>query len=475
MSAPESWADCSVGADPTKNGGDLLWAEAWASNQCHGGFPPFSTPLFAVGPTGDIGLGINCGTIGLGARANGWGNVFFQDAYQSPSSLFLAALGPHNDLLLHQDATYFTTTTNQLDLYPANGSPGCGWTDVSHPLQSLSVSFDSPTSDALGNLFSLIKTDHAAQLNASFQLPAPGSYLARGGPLGQSYLAGITGKFVPDQQGGVYLYGALTSAIDFGCGPMSPSSPDDSYLVHLDASWSCVFHDILPAVVGVTAAPDGGVLLDGNSPAALDLGCGALPVAPGGNTQVARLDSAGACLFGASFAAPSLAAAFDPTGRVVVSGLVDTPDAIDLGGGPLAPQGAPDLVIAELDVDGTYLWSGRYGGPGVSFSGPTIALVASGDLHVLTGYSGAVDFGGGPVSAAAGDRVVASFTSAGAHRWSRAIHIIGANQAAIDGCGALVVVSTDRTFDPGCGPVIPPPSVWPFAPLPYVGIARFAP
>src|SRR5262249_22288465 len=158
------------------------------------------------------------------------------------------------------------------------------------------------------------------------------------------------------------------------------------------------------------------------------------PAAPSGSTFVTRLGSAGTCVFAGAFAAPNLVVALDPGDHVVLSGLVDAAP-VDLGGGPLAPLGAKDFVLAELDATGSYLWSGRYGGLSVSLPASTSLTVASsGDLYLLTRFAGTADFGGGPVTAVAGDVVVASLSAAGAHRWSRALPIAGYFSMGIDGC-----------------------------------------
>jgi hypothetical protein len=217
-------------------------------------------------------------------------------------------------------------------------------------------------------------------------------------------------------------------------------------------------------------------VLNVTSSTPLDLGCGTLSAAAGGSTLVAHLDGAGACVFGASFAAPNLSIDVDPGGRVVVHGLAS--GAVDLGGGPLAPIGTQDFVLGVLDAAGNHVWSRRFGAAGVTFSSaPTVALPAAGNLYLLAQYSGAVSFGGTPVTAAAGDLVVASFTGAGAPRWSRALSIQGQYSTSVDGCGALVVASVDPAFDPGCGLLISDNNDMANlpGPLPSIGVARFQP
>jgi hypothetical protein len=201
------------------------------------------------------------------------------------------------------------------------------------------------------------------------------------------------------------------------------------------------------------------------------LGCGLLPAASGGSTFVTRLDPSGSCVFGKSLSAPALAVALDPSGSTVVSGLVGAAP-VDLGGGPLAPLGDQDIVLGELDIMGNPSWSQRFGGPGITFASPHVTVSAAGDVYLRTGWSGSVDIGGGPITAASNDTVVGSYGPSGAHRWSRDFPIAGKYLAGVDGCGALVLASNDPAFDLGQGKVLPPlasPAVWQNA------IVRYAP
>jgi hypothetical protein len=339
------------------------------------------------------------------------------------------------------------------------------------------VSFSTPRIDAAGNTFSRAQTQAAVKLDAALSLPSAGAYLLRGGTAGEAMLANPPALFAPDDTGGVFFFGALTGTMDFGCGPLVPSAPGAGYIARLDASWACVWSDVLPVTPAVLSDGAGGVVLSATSGAALDLGCGAHPAAAGGSTFVARLDGAGACVFGAALGAPGLTVARDAADRLVVSGLAVA--GVDLGGGALSPIGARDVVVGVIDPTGAPLWSRRFGAPGVSLDAVT-AVPAAGHLALLLAYGGAVDFGGGPITAPASGPVVVSLDGAGAHRWSRAFPIQGSHAASIDGCGGLVVTSTDPQFDVGCGPLIPdnaptggppPPGYGP----PAMGVARFQP
>ncbi len=167
-------------------------------------------------------------------------------------------------------------------------------------------------------------------------------------------------------------------------------------------------------------------------------------------------------MFGRSLPVPDLTVTLDPSGRVVLSGFVDALP-VDLGGGPLQPLGSKDFVLAELDAAGNHLWSRRFGAPGVSFVAPQVSTSAAGNVQLLTSFAGAVDLGGGDVTATSSNTVFASFTSSGQLRFGRALPIIDAQAKSVDGCGALVVASSLTTFDPGCGQIlpVPPAPTWP--------------
>jgi hypothetical protein len=273
---------------------------------------------------------------------------------------------------------------------------------------------------------------------------------------------------IPDGAGGSYRFGALDVTQDFGCGSMVPTSASSGFVVHLDASSSCVYGRVLPVVAAVVADA-GGAILSASSTTSQDLGCGPLAAAAGGSTLVTRLDPSGACVYGASFAAPGLAVADAPDGSAVLGGTVGAVP-VDLGGGPMAPLGSNDVVLGELSASGAYLWSRRFGGAGITFAGPWVTVSAAGNVYLRTGWSGSVDLGGGPIAAASHDTVVGSYDPTGALRWARDFPIAGTYEAGVDACGALVVASIDPAFDPGMGTVLPP--------LPTsvtAAVARFAP
>lgn len=285
---------------------------------------------------------------------------------------------------------------------------------------------------------------------------------------GQATAPAVLVRF-PDGMGGSYLAGQLDQAtpLDVGCGSMPATSSAQGYVAHLDATGTCLFSNVLPVEVWPIVSDTHGVVLYTSSTTALDLGCGSLAAASGGSTFVTRLDPTGDCVFGTSLAAPGLDVALDPSGSVLVSGLVGaTP--IDLGGGPLAPLGQTDLVLGEIDVSGKYLWAHRFGAPASYFPQANASVTQAGNVYVWT-PGGSYDLGGGVIS---GDLLVASFTSAGVPRWSRGVDAAGWYLAGLDACGSLVVATPDTAFDPGQGRLVPGPRTGPYA---GVAVFRYAP
>ncbi len=493
-----TWADCGVGLDPTKQGGDLLWTQAvglWQGNVIVGcEFPAPPTFQLALGSTGDAALGIlgcnNSAQVGV-QQFNGSGTDILNGSWTIPVGWDVVqtfGIDRHGDLVVYDDFDVGLMLEDTLDVFGPSG-PSVSWTNdeqlagAPYPLPfRLGPAWDS---DTLGNFFTVVVVAYpfgnptSIDIDSTLTLPL-GSYLVRGGAMGESFQANFSGSFAADRTGGVYRFDALPATLDLGCGPMVPVSSSSAYVARFDPSWGCVFSRVLPAAVSIVADMGGGAVLSATSASSLDLGCGALAAASGGSTFVTRLDPAGGCLFGASLPAPGLTVALDPGGNVVLSGTVG-PAPVDLGGGPLAPLGNQDFVRspnARQASSGNFLWSRRFGGAGIVFASPaSVSTSASGDVYLLTGWSGAVDLGGGPVSAATGDTVVGSFSSTGAYRWSRAYTFPADAQVGVDGCGALVV-GTMTDFDPGCGHIFPAHlgiGCTSLADCPYTAVARFAP
>ncbi|NUO49562.1 MAG: hypothetical protein HOV80_11965 [Polyangiaceae bacterium] len=121
--------------------------------------------------------------------------------------------------------------------------------------------------------------------------------------------------------------------------------------------------------------------------------------------------------FGGQLAQVARAVATDTAGDVFVVGLFD--GQLDLGGGALVSEGDNDVFVVKLDPSGRHLWSRRYGLSGPQH-GYAVAVDADGNVIVVGGFRGTVDFGAGPVSAGStSDAFVLKLDAWGNHVWSK--------------------------------------------------------
>ena len=109
--------------------------------------------------------------------------------------------------------------------------------------------------------------------------------------------------------------------------------------------------------------------------------------------------------------------AVDESGNIYITGSFR--GTTNLGGDDLTAHGFADLFIASYSSAGVHRWSQRYGGY-QGDGGYGIAVDGSGNIYVTGTFSGATDFGGGALRAegSRNEFFVASFTSGGDHRWS---------------------------------------------------------
>ncbi|MFZ6183941.1 nucleotide-binding protein [Nannocystis pusilla] len=110
--------------------------------------------------------------------------------------------------------------------------------------------------------------------------------------------------------------------------------------------------------------------------------------------------------------------AYDGAGNLVLAAWSAGP--IDLGGGPLAPKGGSDVLLAKFSPTGQHLWSKRFGDANLQdvwrvVVGPVGEIVLTGD------FNGSIDFGGGPLTNNENteDTYLVKFTGDGEHVWSK--------------------------------------------------------
>jgi len=126
----------------------------------------------------------------------------------------------------------------------------------------------------------------------------------------------------------------------------------------------------------------------------------------------------------------------------------------------------PTPVPTTTATNGAAPWARRAGGTG-SDTTKAVAIDGQGDIVVTGSFTGTADFGGGPLgTAGSSDVVIAKYTSAGSHVWSKRVGSVGLDQgfgvaidrsADCDGEGGtdcvFVAGSFGHTvdFDPGAG------------------------
>lgn len=477
--------DCS--SLPTaQNGGDLLWVtQTWVDygigTYCaSGNGPNISPPSLSFGPSGYVAVAKTCDTLSGSAfpaeSLDGFGaNLQSATASLGVHDLVFAVPTPGmpscGDLCVGQSGSVLSF------MLGAKGADATVDIAIKGPSVSTKVDniytettnpepmpIEGVNVDAVGNVFLVFHDDlmHGGDVHLT-RIDASGN---------SSTLPSFTGLYVPDRTGGVLRFGALSAGQDVGCGPMTPSSSSSYYLARLGASWGCVFGKVLSGPASVQADPNGGAVVSATTSASADFGCGSTAPAPGGGTTLARLDPSGSCIFGRAIGAPNLSVVTD-MGNTLLFGSAPA-GSVNLGGGSLAPIGTGDLLMVQLDAQGNHVWSKRIGAAGATWASAQVSIATSGDVYVLARYSGSVDFGGGPITAASGDVVVASFTPAGAHRWSHGYSFNKSYAAGIDACGSLVVATADPAFDLGNGPVLPS-SLSMTAPPVNIAVIRYAP
>ncbi len=103
-------------------------------------------------------------------------------------------------------------------------------------------------------------------------------------------------------------------------------------------------------------------------------------------------------------------------GRIWVTGTAS--HGVDLGGGPLVVSGSQDAFLALYTAAGTHAASTLLGSFGIE-TGADVAAGPGSSALLVGGFTGTVDFGGGPVNSAGGsDIFLARFDAGLAHVWS---------------------------------------------------------
>ncbi|MDC0675409.1 hypothetical protein [Nannocystis radixulma] len=213
-------------------------------------------------------------------------------------------------------------------------------------------------------------------------------------------------------------------------------------------------------VLDLVADADGNTIAVGGFNLPLNLGDG--PIAPEGITDgfIAKYGPTGEHLwsrvYGGSGLRTLLSVDLDPDGNILVAGYFQ--ETLDLGGGPLSAVNGFDGFVAKLSPEGDHLWSKSFGNTDADH-GLSIASDSAGNVVLLAHAMGAVDFGAGPQGKGIVHHVV-KFDPDGTLLWQRALGNDNpehlARALAIDAHDDIVVVGEfATTVDFGGGPEEP--------------------
>lgn len=232
------------------------------------------------------------------------------------------------------------------------------------------------------------------------KLDAAGNHVwsKRFGDLGDQYGSGIA----VDGNGNVLVSGSFSSYVDFGGGTLTSAGATDAFVLKLDPSgnhiWSKRFGDASSQSASEIAVGANGIVVAGSFAGAVDFGTGSLSSA--GNTDIflATFDADGNCQWANRFGGTTNdnvgALAVDALGLTSLTGsFVGT---IDFGGGPLVNSAGGDGFIAKF-AGGAHLWSKQFQSAPGTCATNGVAIDAAGNAFIMGDFSGAVDFGGGPL------------------------------------------------------------------------------
>jgi hypothetical protein len=157
---------------------------------------------------------------------------------------------------------------------------------------------------------------------------------------------------------------------------------------------------------------------------------------------IAKYSSGGALQwahgFGSTGSDVATGAAVDGSGNLVIAGYFQ--GTVDFGNGPVTAAASNSLFVAKYSSAGNWMWFKQVAN---AFAN-AVAVDGSGNVLVTGYYSGTVNFGGGSLSSINGgtDIFVAKYSSSGGYQWAKSYggtSIDMAKAIAVDGSGNAVV------------------------------------
>ena len=274
----------------------------------------------------------------------------------------------------------------------------------------------------------------------------------------------VSAGLAVDDIGNVNLAGHFEGIVDFGTGSLTSAGATDIFVAELDPTgageWAKRFGD--PAaqqVSAFTTDPAGNIALMGTHAGSWTFGGGATITASGSDLYIGRLSSAGAgsCERTIDSAALVTSMSTTSTGAIVAAGTFSV--STNLGGSVLTAAGSGDMWLAEFSTACWHQWSTRLGGSANDLL-PSIAIDSNNRIVLGAATTGDIDLGGGLLINAGpgtGDVILARFSPAGIHEWSRIFGSAAdefAGRVALTGANEIVfATSASGEIDLGLGPL----------------------
>ncbi|XXX81701.1 SBBP repeat-containing protein [Sorangium sp. So ce134] len=256
-----------------------------------------------------------------------------------------------------------------------------------------------------------------------------------------------------DTEGDVFVGAALFGTVTIGSETLASADTTDVLLLKLsptgDALWARKFGDSsADNPWGLSVDSSGSPIMAGHTTSgSTDFGDGPLPK----GAFVARLDSSGEHIWskglGGGYDSAIYAVATDADDDVIVAGSFD--EAIDLGGGPIAPDDSSDIIVAKLDgatglATAPGCWTRKFGGTGDQ-EAKAVAVDRSNNIFIAGSSSGTFRLGG--AFEIENSSFVMKLTPSGAPVWATTMGEAASVQVAgitVDASGRPVVVGYYR-------------------------------
>lgn len=264
----------------------------------------------------------------------------------------------------------------------------------------------------------------------------------------------------------VVLAETFATSSNFGCGALAGSGGSDVAIIKYLPSGSCVWSKRFVGPAGtnaygtaITVDSGGDIFVGGNFTDSVDLGCGELTSAAGYTAFVAKLDSAGTCLWSRAYGDPGggpsdvqvAALGGDGSGGVITAGYFG--GALAVGGAAVQAVGTYNIWMARIDATGTVTWFKPLAGSASAYDRIDGAAFDGQGSFVITGSNaGSIDFGGGVIQGGGG--FVAELDTSGKHLWSRGFAAGGWGIGYAPAHRVVVAGSFGGTLDLGGGPLI---------------------